>query len=113
MKMSRKDIMRERAHAKDVANRLYTGKKSGSDELRPFRHKNGQPFSDYDYFMLLAAECEKLEQQNPNPRMPINYHALGFDPDCVRLAKNVKAMRDSGYTQKECSAYIAQCIVYN
>lgn len=104
---------RDRALSRDIANRLYTGKKSGTDEMRPLRHKDGRKYSDYDYFMLLAAKCEELEANNPNPRMPINYHALGFDPDCVRIAKNVKEMRKEGYTEKECSAYISQCIVYN
>lgn len=103
----------QRAQMQDIANRLYTGKKSGSDEMRPLRHKDGKPYSDYDYFNLLGAKCEELEKSNPNPRMPINYAVLGFDPDCVRVAKHVREMKKEGYTEKECAAYIQQCIVYN
>ena len=59
MKMSRKDIMRERAHAKDVANRLYTGKKSGSESTswKPYQSKAKKVSS------ITFGNCSKLSSK--------------------------------------------------
>lgn len=110
--MFNKKVARSKAEAKAIADRLYMGQKSGGEKLRPLRHKDGRKYSDYDYFNLLGAQVEKLEKANAGSRMPVDYKKLGFDPDCVRLAKRVREMRAEGYTESECGAYIAQCIIY-
>lgn len=81
----------------------------GRGDYRGLMHKNGQPFSDIEYFELLGRRAIEIDKLN-NTRMPTNYG--NYDRDVVAVAKQVVKALDEGYSHDEINNFIKQCIVF-
>lgn len=85
--------------------------KSGFAQFEPLKHKNGEKFTDIEYFCLLAEECEEIEANNPYPNLPPDYG--DYDRDVVSIAKQVKEAHDNGVSENEIIHFLNMCIDKN
>lgn len=109
---------------KDIAKRVktpvsqeiqnkFSNQQVGRVCMKPLKHKDGTIYSDVDYFELLGRKCIELEKNNPNPNLPIDYLAMGYDRDCVELSKNIVKAIDEKIPKTQIQEYLKRCINYN
>lgn len=84
-------------------------KKVGRTSFKGLKHKDGENFTDIEYFELLAKRVEEIEKENQNNKF-INYSDYGFDNDCVKVAKQINEALKEGRPQKEIKDFLALCI---
>lgn len=86
----------------------FKNAKSGLSSFKGLEHKDGTPLKDIEYFELLGRKAIEMDKANKT-RLPTNYG--NYDPDTVKVAKEVVKAIDSGeLTEDEINAYIQLCI---
>lgn len=87
---------------------LFNNSKSGVLNYKKLKHKNGDEFTDLDYFELIGRKAIEMDEQNPNPRIPTNYGEL--DRNVVEVAKQVVKALDDGMNKNDVAQFISNCI---
>ena len=88
---------------------LFKNRPVGRNNFKPLLHKDGRSFTDIEYFELLGRKAIEMEENNPNPRIPVNY-GEGIDRDTVAVAKEVVKAIDNGMSNKDIQSYLNVCI---
>lgn len=90
---------------------LFRGIREGRASYKPLEHKNGQKFSDVDYFELLGRKCLEMDKANKNPSLPTNYG--NYDKATCHVAKEICRGIDEGMSKEELQQYLDTCINYD
>jgi len=87
----------------NTAQLVFKGSKNtGIQGFQPFKHKNGNPYSDVDYMYALGKHVNELETKS----QPVFY-----DKTCVAVAKEIVRGRDElGQSDKELHGYLLSCL---
>ena len=83
----------------------------GGATYKGFKHKDGRPFDDVDYFELLGRRCEEIDKKNKSSWLPSDYG--DYSRNVVEVAKNVCKALDEGQPRSEVAEYLKLCIKSN
>ena len=87
--------------------------KVGMQGMKPLSHKeDGTPLKDWEYFELLGRKVQKLEEENKESKLPINYKELGYSKEVVEVAKTVCQAIDEKRPISEIEQYLRNSIDY-
>ena len=89
---------------------IFFDNHTGTNGLRPLKHKDGSNLKDWEYLELLGRKCLEMDKQNRNKMLPTNYGH--YDRDVCELAKQVCKGVDAGMTSDELTQYVAMCVEY-
>lgn len=94
--------------SKDKAIEMFEKNGIKCDSLKPLKIK-GKECDDVDYMIIASEYFDELDRENSNKNLPTDY---GFDPDFVKLAREVTEAYNEGVSKKDLYRYINSVIRY-